>query len=283
VCSRCATRNSVKETTHYFRCFSCLATSVSWQYVMTSSPGAAPSAPPAWARWRTQRVRPDRGYPCLQDLQWESSGLQHVCKHPTGFGRATDVPADCKHHQQVGATCGLAAVNNLITNCQAAAVSTEQMMNISKQLGQAETAIRDGVESVREAGEEHNVSELYATSSGGHFDVQTLQLAFGQAGFQMSYVPVQKLEDQSVSALFNLQEGITGYVVHRKDPMNPTMDHWFTIRQHTSGPSPRYFVQDSLYEKIFELTELEALEFLLNLAPGALFSVSHLSDKSGCP
>merc|ERR1712137_119598 len=46
VCSRCATRNSVKETTNSFRCFSCLATSVSWKYVMTSSPAAAPSAPP---------------------------------------------------------------------------------------------------------------------------------------------------------------------------------------------------------------------------------------------
>merc|ERR1712032_1256463 len=123
VCSRCATRNSVKESALSMRCFSCLATSVSWKYVMTSSPVVASPAP-SWglARFRTQRVRPDRGYPCLQDLHWESSGLQQALKHPTGFGRAAEVPSDCQHHQQVGATCGLAAVNNLITNCNASAI-----------------------------------------------------------------------------------------------------------------------------------------------------------------
>lgn len=245
---------------------------------MTSNPRALPNSPPVWARWRTQRVRPDRGYPGLQDLTWESCGLQQACKHPTGFGRASAVPSDCQHHQQVGATCGLAAVNNLITNCNAAAFDTAQMISISKRLGQAETAIRDGAQSVQEAGEEHDVAELYATSAGGHFDVQTLQLAFGEAGFQMSYVPVQKLQGQSVDALFDLQDGIAGYVVHRKDPLNPTMDHWFIVRRHAESP-PCHFLQDSLYEQVFELTQVETLEFLFNLAPGALFSVSRPTDK----
>merc|ERR1719198_2179461 len=97
------------------------------------------------------------------------------------------------------------------------------MLMLSKALGEAETAIREGEEAVEEAGERQNVADLYSDSDGGHFDVQTLQIAFDEAGFNMSYVPPQKL--QKPATLFEgsskHKEDLAGYVVHRKDPTNP--------------------------------------------------------------
>lgn len=244
------------------------------------SPSSAP--PPPKSRCSMRQVSPDieHGYPRLQDLTWEDSGLQDTLKHPTGFGSAQDAPIDCKHQKQVGATCGMAAVNNLITNCHEPGVSTEYMMEISNRLGMAETAIRDGAVSVEEAGEDCNVAELYATSVGGHFDVQTLQTAFDEAGFNMWYVSQQRL--QKPSTLFESEDEteLAGYVVHRKDPLNPRQDHWFVLRRHGDKQKGQFLLQDSLYDKIFELTTVEAHQLLLSMPPGALFIVSKRQKDS---
>merc|ERR1719310_1805361 len=130
----------------------------------------APPPPPERPRSRcSRRAKSERTFPQLQDLSWEESGMQSVAKHPTGFGRACDVPEDCRHHLQVGATCGVAAFNNLMTNFGRPGVDAEYFIGISRRLGQAETAIRDGAQSVEEEGEEQDVSELYVTELGGHF------------------------------------------------------------------------------------------------------------------
>lgn len=224
--------------------------------------------------FRSRQVWPEKGYPQYQGLGWEKCELKDIVKHSLGFGVACDPPEDCQHHKQVGATCGVASVNNLITNCSESAVDAEHMLAISKSLGQAEAAIRDGAQSVEEAGEEQDVTELYASSAGGHFDVQTLQIAFDEAGFNMWYVPPQKL--QKPSTLFELSKGETelaGYVVHRKDPLNPRRDHWFVLRRHGTR-KVQYLLQDSLFEKVFDLTSVEAHHLLLHLPPGALFAVS---------
>jgi len=272
MCSRCACRNHVGRSCQFFRCFSCRATALVWEFAMS------PCVQVELSRSRcSRRRRPiaHKGYPHLQRMTWEESGLNKVPKHPTGFGHAVDVPADCKHHEQVGATCGVAAVNNLITNCSQPGIDAEHMMIISKQLGQAETDIRDGVQSVEEAGQEQCVAELYATSVGGHFDVQTLQIAFDEAGFNMWYVPPTKL--QKPATLFECnskhKEDLAGYVVHRKDPTNPRRDHWFVLRCHGDRPV-RFLLQDSLFEKVFELTRCEAHQLLLTSPSGALFAVS---------
>lgn len=271
VCSRCATGNSIGPSFTSFRCFSCQATVLVWDFAIAPCDNVTLKK----HRSRSRQVWPEEGYPQHQGLTWEDCELSSAIKHPLGFGLVCDPPDDCQHHVQVGATCGVAAVNNLITNCDEKAVDAEHMMAISKNLGQAEAAIRDGAQSVEEAGEEHDVSELYASSAGGHFDVQTLQIAFDEAGFNMWYVPPQKL--QKPSTLFEQGKGdadLAGYVVHRKDPMNPRRDHWFVLRRHGTKPV-QYLLQDSLFEKVFDLTSVEAHHLLLYLPPGAIFAVSH--------
>lgn len=281
LCCRCANGNTIAESAQSFRCFSCQATVVAWDYIIAPSKTAEPKNSP----FRNARVWPEEGYPQYQGLTWENCELNSAIKHPLGFGKACDVPEDCQHHKQVGATCGVAAVNNLITNCSAPAVDAEHLMAISKSLGQAEAAIRDGAESVEEAGEQQQVSELYASSTGGHFDVQTLQIAFDEAGFNMWYVPAQKV--QKPASLFEHAKDseLAGYVLHRKDPLNPRRDHWFVLRRHGAKKrNYQYLVQDSLFEKVFDLTCLEAHHLLIHMPPGALFAVSRKprdAPKSG--
>lgn len=233
------------------------------------------------SRCHSRQVFPEKGYPKYHGLTWETCELRDAVKHTLGFGLACDPPEDCQHHKQVGATCGVAAVNNLITNCASPEVDADHMIAIAASLGKAEAAIRDGVQCVEEAGEEQQVEELYASAAGGHFDVQTLQIAFDESGFSMWYVPPQKL--QKPSTLFARAKGETelaGYVVHRKDPLNARSDHWFVLRQH-GVKRRRYLLQDSLFEKVFELTSVEAHHLLLYLPPGALFAVSRKAQEGG--
>lgn len=277
VCSRCATGNTVAATGTSFRCFSCQATALAWDFMIAPCEVVTLEKP----RCRSRQVFPEKGYPQYHGLTWETCELRDAVKHTLGFGQACDPPQDCQHHKQVGATCGVAAVNNLITNCAAPAVDADHMIAIAASLGKAESAIRDGVQCVEEAGEEQQVEELYASATGGHFDVQTLQIAFDESGFSMWYVPPQKL--QKPSTLFSRAKGETelaGYVVHRKDPLNARRDHWFVLRQH-GVKRKRYLLQDSLFEKVFELTSVEAHHLLLYLPPGALFAVSRKSQESG--
>jgi len=203
---------------------------------------------------------------------WEDSGLQNLGKHPLGFGQPCDAPDDCIHHTQSGATCGMAAVNNLITNCDRAGFDVQAMVAISEQLGQAEQAIRDGAQSVEEGGEQQQVNELYATAGGEHFDVQTLQLALLEVGFSMWYAPAEKL--QQSSTLFDYDDPVAGYILHRKDPVNNKFgDHWFALRRHGNDPG-LLLLQDSLFPKPFELNELEAHQLLLSMPLGSLFVVT---------
>mmetsp|Transcript_40782 Transcript_40782/g.108749 ORF Transcript_40782/g.108749 Transcript_40782/m.108749 type:complete len:288 (-) Transcript_40782:55-918(-) len=257
------------------------------------------------ARDRSRRVEPasDSGGPGstlarFKDLTWEASNLQSVTRHPTGFGRPRAAPEECLHHGQVGATCGMAAVNNLLTNSGGTAVDAEYMLAISASLGQAEAELREGAQCVEEAGEQQNLAELYAAASGGHFDVQTLQTAFEEAGYSMWYMNPQRLD---CSSLFDwaqepaesskptrkkqkkvvqveLQPAPIGYVVHRKDALNSRQDHWFVVRQHGRSPDLCILLQDSLYDQVFELTRVEAQQLLLSLPQGALFAVSRLSS-----
>lgn len=306
VCSRCASRNCMEERPRYFRCFSCRATVLPWAALVVSpepaeeqaevvdEEGAIKTAAGCKGRLRRgargcstactrcrcsghRKVEP--GYPELQDLSWEASGLGDLPKHPTGFGRASEAPEGCQHHTQVGPTCGIAAVNNVVTNCGAEAVGASRMMEISQHLGQAETAIRCGAQSVEEAGEEQNVSELYATAVGGHFDVQTLQVAFDEAGFHMWYMPAQKLNQPSTLFKHDDDDELAGYVVHRRDPLTPSRDHWFVLRRH-EGPPAQHLMQDSLYEKVFVLTATEAHQLLASLPQGAIFAISRQSAES---
>merc|ERR1719198_391677 len=166
----------------------------------------------------------------------------------------------------------MAAVNNLMTNCNVSEMDAEAMIAISNRLGEAEVAIRDGESSVEEVGGTACVQELYATASGGHFDVQTLQIAFDDAGFQMSYVTKPQL--QRFVAVFPSNDELAGYVVHRRDPLNPQKDHWFVLRRHAGEvkkSKKRFLLQDSLYDKVFELTDVEAHQLLLSCPAGALF------------
>lgn len=298
VCSRCATGNSIAATCVSFRCFCCQATALVWGFVIAQD--AADTKPPRF-RVRRRQVWPEKGYPQYQGLAWEKCALSSAIKHSLGFGRACDPPVGCQHHRQVGATCGVAAVNNLITNCNVSCVNAEHMIMLSKALGEAEAAIREGAQTVEEAGEQQDVSELYADSAGGHFDVQTLQIALDEVGFNMWYVPAQKL--MKPSTLFERTKGETelaGYVVHRKDPVNPRRDHWFVMRRHGDAKKEfvvvgdggqkkkvaqkvQYLIQDSLFEKVFDLTSVEAHHFLLHLPPGALFAVSRKPEPEDAP
>jgi len=254
------------------------------------------------ARDRSRRVEPasDSGGPGstlarFKDLTWEASNLQSVTRHPTGFGRPRAAPEECLHHGQVGATCGMAAVNNLLTNSGGTAVDAEYMLAISARLGQAEAELREGAQCVEEAGEQQNLAELYAAASGGHFDVQTLQTAFEEAGYSMWYMNPQRLvcsslfdwaQELAESSKPTKQKKVTqveqqpapiGYVVHRKDALSTRQDHWFVVRQHGRSPELCILLQDSLYDQVFELTRVEAQQLLLSLPQGALFAVSRLS------
>jgi len=286
VCSRCGCGNRVADSTQHFRCFSCQATAVRWRFVTAPPQMSATEKMPSfrcqgWVnaiRCHRYRVQPDRGYPQLQEMTWEHSGLKDMPKHPTGFGRSRDVPDDCQHHKQVGATCGVAAVNNLITNCRGQEVDAEHLLAISTRLGEAEAAIRDRVRCVEEAGEEQQIYELYSSACGGHFDVQTLQIAFEEAGFLMWYVPDQAFPEKT--ELFRHGDrDLAGYVVHRKDPLTPSRDHWLVLRPHGGFKQPIFLLQDSLYDKVFELTLMEARQLLLSLPLGALFAVSRTQSQ----
>mmetsp|Transcript_54406 Transcript_54406/g.117752 ORF Transcript_54406/g.117752 Transcript_54406/m.117752 type:complete len:523 (+) Transcript_54406:38-1606(+) len=277
-CSRCGCGNSVAEPSTIFRCFSCCATAVPWSCLTTPVKPQGGTFP--LRRLRFFRDSNLQGHLGLKDVTWEDSGLAPAQKHPTGFGAPRDVPGDCQHHTQVGATCGVAAVNNLITNSGAASVDAEHLMQISSRLGQAETAIREGVASVEEAGEQQQVSELYSTSV-GNFDVQTLQIAFDEAGFNMWYMPPQQLKQPS--ALWSKSD-LVGYVVHRRDPMNPRLDHWFVLRAHAGASGTvkrRFLLHDSLFEVVFELTAIEAHQLLVHQPTGSLFAVSQRAAIPG--
>jgi len=272
VCSRCKSCNSisVERSPEFFNCHGCKTTALSLACLSQERPVRKP--PLGNRCCRRARKQPLRLK--LQDISWEESGLQSLSKHPTGFGRfLEETPGDCRHHRQTGATCGVAAVNNVLTNCDMQGVTAEQMMVLSASLGQAESAIREGAESVEEAGAQHNVSELYATSEGGHFDLQTLQYAFHEFGhFRMWYVPKEMLVD-TPHKLFS-QADLAGYVCHRRDPVDPKRDHWFVLRKHCKGKSEMYLLQDSLYDSIFSLTQVEAVQLCQLLGPGGVFAVS---------
>ncbi|CAE8744156.1 unnamed protein product, partial [Polarella glacialis] len=269
-CGRCKTLNSVATASRYFRCHSCRALAMPWACLMRRYPD-----PPSGC-CAPRKVADIQSLQLLHDVSWEECGLESATMHPTGFGRAAEAPAGCQHHQQLGgsATCGIAAVNNLLTNANAPAITSERMVAISSKLGEAESAIREGAESVQEFGEEQCVADLYVTENGGHFDVQTLQIAFEEAGFNMWYVPDGAL--QKPGSLFT-QANLIGYVCHRRDPMNPRQDHWFIVRRQNSEKGPSYLLQDSLYDIVFMLTELEAHQLCLSLPRGALFAVAQQS------
>eukprot|EP00929_Paragymnodinium_shiwhaense_P113688 TRINITY_DN81998_c0_g1_i1.p1 TRINITY_DN81998_c0_g1~~TRINITY_DN81998_c0_g1_i1.p1 ORF type:complete len:517 (+),score=85.33 TRINITY_DN81998_c0_g1_i1:119-1669(+) len=275
VCSRCASRNTVEDACVFFKCYSCFAVVVPWDQFMQAAEATPKPQRFTCSSSSGSKARPKRLFPSLQDIDWETSGLGGVLKHPMGFGVAYDLPTDCQHHTQVGAQCGLAAVNNVLTNSGQAVVTAEQMVAISSRLGQAEIAIRDGTSSVEESGQQQSVAELYATSGGGHFDVQTLQMTFEELGFQMRYVMSAKPEE--AQSFFD-KEGLLGYIVHRKDPISPTRDHWFVVRPHGLA-EVLFLLQDSLYEKVFKLTRTEVQQLLLNLPPGSLFAVTRAATE----
>eukprot|EP00929_Paragymnodinium_shiwhaense_P108459 TRINITY_DN7477_c0_g1_i1.p1 TRINITY_DN7477_c0_g1~~TRINITY_DN7477_c0_g1_i1.p1 ORF type:complete len:511 (-),score=60.09 TRINITY_DN7477_c0_g1_i1:355-1887(-) len=268
VCSRCASKNSIEDSCLFFKCYSCFAVAVPWNCLATAAPNHRTSSSKLFS-WCRYSATANAVHSVLPEVSWEVSGLQSIPKHPMGFGTVDDPPQGCQHHTQVGAQCGLAAVNNLITNCDLPAVTVAQMVATSNRLGQAEIAIRDGKSSVEESGHQQLVSELYATEGGGHFDVQTLQLTFAERGFQMTYV----VEESKAESLHD-QDCLVGYIVHRKDPVSSIRDHWFVVRPHRGG-SPRMLLQDSLYENVFQLTTLETQQLLSNLAPGSLFAVTY--------
>lgn len=274
VCCRCSTGNSVASSSSSFTCCSCHATTLAWDFVIGPCDSDVKMTRPRLCCRKQQQVWPENGYPQYRGLSWESSELSSAIRHSFGIGQACDPPDDCKHHKQTGATCGVAAVNNLITNCNVQSVDTEHMLMLSKALGEAEAAIREGERTVEEAGEQRNVADLYSDSDGGHFDVQTLQITFDEAGFNMRYVPAQEL--QKTDLLFggnNGQANLAGFVLHARNPLSPTRDHWFVLRRH-GVKHPQYLIQDSLFEKVFDVTRTEAHNLLLHLPPGAVFAVS---------
>lgn len=277
VCSRCGSGNRPSdEPCKFFRCYSCQATAVSWQFLFTAPASGTSQQQPRWAKGR---VGPDMGYEHLKDLTWEASGLDKATKHPTGFGTPMDTPEGCQHHGQVGAMCGMAAVNNLLTNAGKSIVDAQYMLQVSTRLSEAEAVLREGAQTVQEAGEDVNVAEFYVASTGGHFDVQTLQTVFAEAGYNMWYVAPQQLHkpDTLFAGRGSDSAGdVVGYVVHRRDPLNPRQDHWLVVRQHGKGPGAQFFMQDSLYDQVFLLTQVEAHQLLLNLPAGSLFAVSLL-------
>eukprot|EP00930_Biecheleria_cincta_P082479 TRINITY_DN72204_c0_g1_i1.p1 TRINITY_DN72204_c0_g1~~TRINITY_DN72204_c0_g1_i1.p1 ORF type:complete len:539 (-),score=91.12 TRINITY_DN72204_c0_g1_i1:220-1806(-) len=274
VCSRCATANSVSSSISTFRCCSCQATTLTWDFVVGPCDLDATMNKTRLCSRKQQQVWPENGYPQYQGFSWESSELSSAIRHSLGIGQACDPPEDCKHHKQTGATCGVAAVNNLITNCSLPSIDAEYMLRLSKALGEAETAIREGEQAVEEAGEQQNVADLYSDSDGGHFDVQTLQIAFDEAGFHMSYVPVhkQQVPDKLLDGSSG-QDDIVGFVLHLRNPLNPKRDHWFVLRRHGSKRA-QYLIQDSLFEKVFDVTRVEARDLILYSPPGSVFSVS---------
>lgn len=316
VCSRCASPNrSTQDPGHCFHCYSCQATVLPWLSLTMPPPVVEPPEltellrplrrQPFRQPDRRRRVEPGNDKSTIEDmtrfkdLVWETSGLAFEIKHPTGFGLPRPPPDGCIHHGQVGATCGMAAVNNLITNVGGTAVNAEYMFAISDRLGQAEAVLRDGAQSVEEAGEQQNLVELYAASSGGHFDVQTLQTAFEEAGFSMWYLNPQRLDcsrlfdwavprpasrkAKSQSSIEPPEQPTVGYVVHRRDALNSRQDHWFVVRQH-DGPEDRCFLlQDSLFDAVFDLTKVEVQQLLLGLPTGALFAVARLAPAAGSP
>jgi len=305
VCNACCGRSKVpEEASGAFRCFSCNATMVPWDTLVAApaaeGEGAAASASAAAPRDKARHpvLLPLEG---LLDLAWEDASLETLSKHPSGCGRLAELPPGCKHHGQVGATCGMAAVNNLITNLGLEAIDGARMLAISARLGAAEANLRGGEDRVQEAGEERAVAELYAATDGGHFDVQTLQIAFEEAGLRMAYMQPGRakhaaalLEAPQAAAwpclarLSRLGDGgdrVVGYVVHWRDELNNARDHWFIVRPHGDGKNRAILLQDSLYERIFALTSAEANRLLTTLPPGALFAVSAtasvVSDPTG--
>mmetsp|Transcript_63053 Transcript_63053/g.133092 ORF Transcript_63053/g.133092 Transcript_63053/m.133092 type:complete len:604 (+) Transcript_63053:96-1907(+) len=317
VCSRCLTPNKSEEDPgHCFRCFSCQASVLPWSsFVETLDASVVPpkfqklvktiqEAPDARScsspnRSKVRRVKPatDNIEQLLQSQQVksltvEAANLSSLVRHPSGFGRPSDPPERCKHHGQVGATCGLAAVNNVIVNCGSTPVDSRCMQAISTRLGQAEANLRDGADCVEEAGERQYLAELYAASTGGHFDVQTLQIAFEESGFSMWYENPSKLDhrslfdwaapatstapdSESAQGTETKKPDVVGYVIHRRDAVHARQDHWFVVRQHKSPEGEEQFLlQDSLFDEVFVLGKVEVQQLLISLPQGALFAVS---------
>lgn len=297
VCCRCGSSNRFMDDKCFFRCFSCQSTVVLWNFLVSEPATTRDDQKPGTRRWKKDRVNPDVSFEHLKDLTWESSGLDKVVRHPTGFGVAEVPPSDCRHHEQVGATCGMAAVNNLITNNGFDSVDSQYMQGVSARLGEAEAALREGEQCVQEGGEEQNLAELYASAAGGHFDVQTLQTVLSEYGLHMWYVQAKQLQTLIAPFLDGVKpkggnaagsdagekdeiDGVVGYIVHRRDPTNPRSDHWFVVREHKAEPTPKLLLQDSLFEQVFSLTKVETTQLLLHLPAGSLFAVSRLSAST---